>query len=356
MPCFAKTTLLLTLANFVLLNVGMPARVPPAKALPPAYQAAEGPGPYAVAEWTAEWTDAARSRTVPVRIYYPKEAQGPLPVLVFSHGLGGSRDGYRYLGERWASRGYVSVHLQHPGSDGELLKESRPLLAMRRAARDPENLVDRPKDVTFALDTLTRLNGEASFPLKGRLDLSRVGVGGHSFGAYTALAAAGRRLPGATGESLADPRVKACVALSSPSRGPEKDSPSYRDFKTPCLHMTGTEDGSEGGKTGLSDLGSNPETLIGDTPAAYRRAPFDSISGVEQYLVTFAGGDHMVFSGRARKEPRATDGRFQQLTCMATTAFWDATLKGDAAARAWLSGGGFRAALGTSGTFETKTK
>jgi len=345
---------------FAAVLTGLPARSPAPKVRPAvAYAPAEGPGPYAVAEWTAEWVDAGRSRTVPVRIYYPREAPGPLPVIVFSHGLGGSRDGYRYLGERWASRGYASVHLQHPGSDGELLKESRPLLAMRRAAQDPKNLVDRPRDVTFALDTLTRLNADAAFPLKGMLDLNRVGVGGHSFGAYTALAASGRRLArGGDVVALGDPRVRACVALSSPSQGKERDCPSYREFRVPCLHMTGTEDGSEGrseeGRSGHFGRGADPENLIGDTPAAFRRAPFDCISGVEQYLVTFEGGDHMVFSGRARKEPKATDARFQQLACMATTAFWDATLRGDVAARDWLAGTGFRNALGASGTFEEK--
>lgn len=348
-----------TILTLVALQIGTSAQVPPPKAPPAAYQPAEGLGPYAVAEWTAEWEDAVRSRTVPVRIYFPEGAPGLLPMVVFSHGLGGSRDGYRYLGERWASRGYVSVHLQHPGSDGDLMKEPRPLLAVRRAAANPRNLVDRPKDVTFALDTLARLSGDTSFPLKGRLDWTRVGAAGHSFGAYTALAASGRRFArGGDAVSLGDPRVRACVALSSPSQGKERDCPAYRDIKVPCLHMTGTEDGSEeGGEEGRSGRlgrGAHPENLIGDTPAAFRRVPYDCISGVPEYLVTFEGGDHMVFSGRARKEPKPTDARFQQLTGMATTAFWDAYLKGDALARQWLDAGGFNRALGAAGTFEQK--
>src|SRR4051812_27891204 len=67
--------------------------------------------------WRAEWRDVKRDRAVPVKIYYPKEIAAPCPVVVFSHGLGGSREGYEYLGNYWASRGYVSVHLQHIGSD-----------------------------------------------------------------------------------------------------------------------------------------------------------------------------------------------------------------------------------------------
>ena len=64
-----------------------------------------------------DWTDAARGRTVPAKIYYPTDAAGPFPVIVFSHGLGGTREAYEYLARQWAANGYVSVHLQHPGSD-----------------------------------------------------------------------------------------------------------------------------------------------------------------------------------------------------------------------------------------------
>src|ERR1700685_27170 len=62
------------------------------------------------------WHDADRNRDVPVKIYYPTTAPaaaGKLPIIIFSHGLGGSREGYSYLGKYWASHGYISVHLTH---------------------------------------------------------------------------------------------------------------------------------------------------------------------------------------------------------------------------------------------------
>ena len=40
-----------------------------------------------------------------------------MPLVVFSHGIGGSRRGYSYLGQHWASHGVASLHLQHIGSD-----------------------------------------------------------------------------------------------------------------------------------------------------------------------------------------------------------------------------------------------
>src|SRR4051812_40026410 len=75
-------------------------------------------GPYAVETFTLDWKDAKRKdREVPVRLYVPQKAKGPRPVVIFSHGLGGSRDNAAYLGKHWASHGFVCVYVQHRGSD-----------------------------------------------------------------------------------------------------------------------------------------------------------------------------------------------------------------------------------------------
>lgn len=100
--------------------------------------------------------------------------------------------------------------------------------------------------------------------------------------------------------------------------------------------------------------GTEDQSPIGGTTPAERRIPYDCIHGPDQYLVTFAGGDHMVFSGRFLEKPRPTDARLQQLVCMATTAFWDAYLRGDPAAKAYLSGGGFGRLLSKAGVLEVK--
>ena len=71
--------------------------------------------------------------------------------------------------------------------------------------------------------------------------------------------------------------------------------------------------------------------------------------------MTFEGGDHMVFSGRFARKPRPKDELFQSLILVATTAFWDAYLKGDPAAKAYLSGGSFGHLLGGAGALEVKT-
>ena len=301
------------------------------------------PGPHEVAVLLAAWQDGRRQRQVPVKIYYPADGAGPFPVIIFSHGLGGSREGYQYLGRHWASHGYVSVHLQHIGSDQAVWENSGcKLLSLRQAAAKLDNALNRPLDVTFAIDQLEVLN-RSEGPLQGRLDLNRVGAAGHSFGAYTALAVAGEVLgrPGGREISLADPRIKAAIPMSAPVPRKRNLAQAFGKITIPCLHMTGTKDDSP----------------IGDTKAGERRLPFDYTNGSDQYLVTFTDGDHMIFSDHQRLfDSGAHDARFHELIRLATTVFWDAYLKGDVAARDWLTGGGLAQALGGDGSLEMKIK
>jgi predicted dienelactone hydrolase len=304
------------------------------------YKKAAGPARVEVAAY--DWHDAARNRDVPVKIYWPAESDGPLPVIIFSHGLGGSRDGYEFLGSHWAGWGYVCVHLQHLGSDTAVWQGvAQPMDSMRRAAANPANLVNRPLDVRFAVDQMEKMNRDKS-PLAGRLDMKRLGMAGHSFGAYTTLAAIGQVFILPTGReiSLADPRIKAAIPMSAPvAAKADKLDKALGVIRIPCLHMTGTLDNSP----------------IGDTLAADRRLPFDHSPGPNKYLVIFTGGDHMIFSGRGLgRESRPKDPVFHDLIRQSTTAFWDAYLKDNPAARKWLADGGFKAELGENGTFEVK--
>lgn len=304
----------------------------------------KAPGPREVESVLYDWQDAKRGRSVPVKIYYPAELQTPAPLIVFSHGLGGTREGYEYLGRHWASFGYISLHIQHIGSDDAVWQgKERPMQAIRQAAILPENAVNRVRDVSFVLDEMAKLTGAPGL-FQGCVDLDKIGLAGHSFGANTTLVAAGQVfiLPGGQTVGFAEPRIKAAISMSAPV--PRSRSNLDRVFGAitiPCLHMTGTLDDSP----------------IGETQAADRRLPFDHIVGAEQYLVTFTGGDHLIFSGRPRNDGEtrgAKDAQFQDLILQATTAFWDAYLMGDARAKSWLSGGGLASLLNEDGTLETR--
>lgn len=292
---------------------------------------------YAVQSQHLEWQDTARQRTVPVKLYLPRQGVGPWPLIVFSHGLGGSRDGYAYLGAYWASAGYVVVHVQHPGSDAALWRgREAPRQALRQAVADPSNLRERPRDISFAIDQMTTLH-KASGPLAGRLQLDRIGVAGHSFGAYTTLAVAGQvfHLPGGKTITFTDPRVRAAMPMSAPvPRQHAQLAAAFGAVRIPCLHMTGTLDDSP----------------LGETSAAARRIPFDLMHAADQYLLTLQGGDHMVFAGL----PRPRDASAHQLIRRSSLAFWEAYLRDSAEAKTWLAQGGFTRALGKEGTFEVK--
>jgi hypothetical protein len=213
---------------------------------------------------------------------------------------------------------------------------------LSRSAANLANATNRPLDVSFAFDQLEKLNGGES-PLKHRLDMNRIGVGGHSFGAYTTLAIAGETfvLPSGRIASLGDPRVKAALPMSAPvPMNKARLEQAFGSIKIPCLHMTGTKDFSP----------------IGETKAEERRLPYDHINGADQFLVTFKDGDHMIFSGRGLLPGGEKDSFFQRYIRMSSTAFWDAYLKEDAKAKAWLTGDGFSSVLGSDGVWELKRK
>ncbi len=160
--------------------------------------------------------DAKRSRDIPIRVYLPRRAESS-PVIIFSHGLGGTRAGSEYLGDHWAKRGYIVVFVQHPGSDISVWKDkplARRMTAMQEAA-SLENLRLRLDDVKFVLDELDSWNSDVKHDLHGRLDLLHVGMSGHSFGAVTTQFLSGEKP--VVGRTFTDPRIQAAVIMS-PSR------------------------------------------------------------------------------------------------------------------------------------------
>ena len=151
------------------------------------------------------------------------------------------------------------------------------------------------------------------------------------------LALAGEVLPGKV--TYVEPRVKAVVAMSSPvPLGQVPLSLAYGDISRPCLHITGTADNS----------------IVATTQASQRRLPFDYMHGADQYLITLYGADHMTYSGHLRAANSGHDAMFQRLIAECSAVFWDAYLKDDAGAKAWLAGEAIRAHLAAAARVETK--
>ena len=270
------------------------------------------------------WHDAKRNRDVPVKIIAPSTGVEPLPVILFSHGLGGSVEGGKLWGEHWASHGYIVVHLQHPGSD-EAVWKGAPAADRRTAlkqAAGSANLLLRVGDARFAIDEVLRRKAAGEERWK-RADTARIGMSGHSFGAHTTLAVAGQGFPVAGVPSAPDSRVKAAIAFSpAANRRAGPLDAQFGGIRMPMLSFTGSKD---------ADVIGN-----GTTPAD-RVLPYENMPAPDKYLAFFDGGDHMVFGGHeGRRKSDAREARIQKDVKALSLAFWDAYLKGDAGARDWL--------------------
>lgn len=269
--------------------------------------------------------DAARSRTIPVRVYLPA-AVAPAPVVLFSHGLGGSRTTCPYLGEHWAARGYVAVFMQHPGSDTSVW-QGKPIgerYGDLKGAASAQNFLLRAKDVPAVLDQLAVWNRDASSPLHGRLDLTRVGMSGHSFGAVTTQAVSGESF-GLAGQRLTDKRIKAAIAFSPSSPKGRAGERAFGSVAIPWMLMTGTRDVSP----------------IGDQSAESRQAVYPALPPGSKYEVVLFDAEHSAFTEGALPGDRARRNPNHHRAILAlSTAFWDAYVRGDASARQWLDGEG----------------
>lgn len=274
--------------------------------------------------------DAERKRDLPLRVYLPAETNAA-PVIVFSHGLGGSRENNPYLGRHWAARGYVAVFVQHPGSDESVWKD-KPAVermgALRRAA-SVNNLLLRAKDIPVVLDQLEKWNGLKGNVLGGRLDLEHIGMSGHSFGAVTTQAVSGQKF--AMGlYRLTDTRIKAALALSPSAPRLGRADHAFGEVAVPWMLMTGTRDVAP----------------VGDSDVASRLAVFPALPKGGKYELVLEGAEHSAFGDRPLPGDREARNPNHHRSILAlSTAFWDAYLRGDIAAKAWLDGDGPRTVL-----------
>jgi predicted dienelactone hydrolase len=221
--------------------------------------------------------DAERGKDVLFSVDYPTRP-GSYPLILFSHGFGATRQTYVGLAAHWASQGYVVIRAAHADSGRLQLSNAE------QAWKDqtPADWRNRVRDVTAIIDGLDRI--EESYPeLKGKIDRTKIGVSGHSYGAFTAMLIGGARTyPGAT--SYADPRVKAVVAMS-PQGASETfglTTESWTEVRTPTLFMTGTMD------RGMAEA---------ETPE-WRRQAFELAPAGDKWLVVFEGAGHGAFTGR----------------------------------------------------------
>jgi predicted dienelactone hydrolase len=279
-----------------------------------------GAGSLQVGSTNLKLHDARRNKDLPLIAYFPKSA-GPFPVIVFSHGATGTGKAYGNLLEFWAGRGYVVLAPTHEDSFALHPERAREhgvreaaLETIQQMVDDPPGWRNRATDVSFVIDSLNEIE-RLSPELKGELDAEHIGVGGHSYGAYTTNLVAGATvdLPQEKAHSFKDDRVSAFLVLSG--QGPAQmglTEHSWDHCEKPMMFETGSKD------TGAKGQGP-----------LWRLHPYASCPPGDKYSVYIDGAQHFTFVGR--RESREFD-----VVKASSIAFWDAYLRDDSAARTYL--------------------
>lgn len=282
------------------------------------YKADAGPYEVGVA-MDVMLSDEAQNLEVPLRVTYP-QGEGPFAAIVFSHGAWGAHYHYAELAAHWASHGYVVVQPAHPDSTarGVEFGDTRvfaPAFSLRRIA-----------EAKLILDRINDLGVPA---VAGKVDADMLGYGGHSYGANTTMIMGNLTTFGPNGEarSLGDDRIKALAVISGQGLGGGLTEDSYRSIDLPMLVITGSRDPGRGGQD-----------------VTWRVDPYTYAAPGNKFLVFIDEADHS-FGGITDPAPgypkvgRDLPDRpnHRAYVAASTTALFDAFVKGEAAAEAWLN-------------------
>jgi len=257
----------------------------------------------------------------------PEQTDEPYPLVVFSHGYALSPIVYSTLVEHFASQGYIVLAPEHNESfDGELTEFWK-------------ELIDRPVDIHRTIDYAEQLT-KSGEPLAGMIDMDNVAVVGHSYGGYTALAAAGARfdftayktrcaaltaddplnffcapipnesdmaeragldeVPSGLWPSVGDPRIKAAISMAGDAY--PFDQRGLAELEVPIMAMGGTIDDG--------------------TPYTWgAKLTYDHVGSENKTLITFPGAGHMLFLDPCENLPWVENSVYRDAIC--TDAVWD---------------------------------
>ncbi|WP_239126638.1 alpha/beta hydrolase family protein [Asanoa siamensis] len=219
-------------------------------------------------------------RALPTTVYYPQGA-GRFPVVLFSHGLGGSPADYAPLLRRWAAAGFVVAAPAYPHTSGD------------SDDYDVLDVVNQPADASYVIGKVLELDGRTGDRLFRRIATDRVAAAGHSAGGITTVGMF----------TLArDPRLDAGVVLSGNALGA---GTGFRGTPAPMLFVHGERDETVSYASGK---------------AAYDAVPWPKA------LLSFPEGDHGTTLLR-------DGGASFRVLAATTTEFLRFTLYGDPAVK-----------------------
>lgn len=267
-------------------------------------------GPFETASIDKILTDPMCGRQIATRAYYPAKP-GRYPTIIFSHGFGGSLVTFGNTGKIWASHGYVVLHPTHsdslaspdpavPADEAAVMRRYRG----QRGAVDPATrqafvkVLDNPFFIASRLRDVGALMAALKDPpeavaagldptMLARTDTGKIGMCGHSFGAYTTLVVAGAKL---SPPSAAPIPTGFSGFMSMSGQGPGRmglHDDSFGGVTKPMMATTGTR-----------DFGA-----AGETPP-WRLKPYDLAAPGRKYAVVVDGFRHMDF------DPAVSDPEF----------------------------------------------
>jgi predicted dienelactone hydrolase len=208
----------------------------------------------------------------------------PYPLVIISHGYPGNRFLMSHIGENLASKGFVTVSIDHKDSTYDDQKAFG------------STLYNRPFDQLFVLAEIDRLSkpGSGSF-LAGLVDATRAGIIGYSMGGYGVVNVIGGGYSAASATSngappnkmLAergaanpeyqksrDPRIKAAIAIGPwGMQGGFWDAEGLKGIRTPVMFVAGSNDETSGYEKGT-------------------RAIYQGAINADRYLLTFINANH----------------------------------------------------------------
>ena len=287
------------------------------------------------------------ARKVPIKVYFPKSKTAKkLPVIMMSHGLGGSREIGNYLGLHWAKNGFVVVAMQHKGSDIEIIKgkQRREYVKTFKKAMSLENFLNRVDDVSESIDQVSKWNADRSHALYGKLDLQKIGMCGHSFGAVTTQAVSGQSFP-VVGQKYTDKRIKAAFAMSpSSSRFRKKADANeakkaFGEVSIPWLRMTGTADKA---------------FMTPHVDVVNRKKVYSGLPAGDKYQLVLNKANHMAFSDKTILGKNHKNPKHHQAIQAISTAFFKAYLSNDKKAKNWLQSDKVQMSLEGGDSWEQK--
>ena len=283
------------------------------------------PTSYAVGVLSMEATGAA-GRTLPITLWYPAApggqgepakyflglaaspagalmnvppAQGPFPLVVFSHGHQAVRDQSFFLMEALAAHGYVVIAPDHAGNT---LPDFDATLFDLDTMTFGAMFLYRPRDISATIDRILQPQPADPPWLAGLVDPTRIGMMGHSFGAWTTLAVAGAQVAPVSGmpdcatpTNAADPICKAIVELKLGPPPWNFGDPRIK-VAVPLAHCFGAHFTADSlAKLKLPIL---LQAATADAICNYQKEalPMQAALGSPHALLTIDGGTHMSWS------------------------------------------------------------